>query len=587
MNIWEWLLAFFLFSAILTALYIHQVLGIKKEIAKLNERLDEVENRTIEGLLSFESHQQLISEEAKLKLDKAVNRLTELRGRISLLKTTIEAGTQYSWYRSSAIHKSVLNWAKEEQSIYNLVQSELGLISNIIKLNRYSKEKAPILKDQLLELCLKRDLIVRDTGLPLSRIGETLSSLLERLQEADEKHMYDAITSQSFVCSVDVKRQQVENDLSEVGEFSKLLLDYQRKLEAMRDEENGKRLGTGAKVDHYGVSMIDIQTCEALYQNLLFHISEGEMDTVRKLYKQAEACLNELLQTTAVQLDLKEALTLNLQHQEEMVHQIQLDRYALEQSLPSIRYKYTGVQHSELNAKLYHLDSDIKHITHQITHLYLMLKDEGSDLERIRIIVELYNRKLQESQQILSEISILIQAMEKQLVDIKREFSSSKDRFLSVLIDLSNKEIEFADNRILVDGQEQIQELLLKIQSMLVCNPYHLDKLQSIMKISNEKINEFVDEGSRLIRHKEGVTRRMIQLAHSFESCLSNNYIAFNDYAHIHNLFKQQMSRLNDLMSRSRYIEANREMDQLEEMWSGIQREYSAMNMNKTSNIPS
>lgn len=566
LNIWVWVICLCVFSVILIVLYIRQALGIKRELTELNERIESVENKTNEGISSYESLQQLISDEANPKLSEALSRLLELRERIHALRSNISSQYPYAWYRSSSFHKSVIIWTQEEQQIHNLVQSELRLIHNISSLNSHAKGRVKAVKDELDRLFLQWQNLVTDTGLPLSRIRDTFSSMSMRLQEAEAKYEYDKITSESMVTAVKRKQRQLEMDLNDVRPYCLLLLNYQRDLE-MTDQ-----------------SVLFKNPCTDIYHHLLHDMSEGDMDSVRKLYKQAESCLQPSRLPTEKEGDLKESLKSDLQHMEWTLQQIHQERSRLEQNLINNRQRFVGIRYNDLNTKVYHIDSEIKHIVNQIPQLYLKLENELSELEQARVIIELYNRKLQETQQTLHECTQWIQEIEDQIVMIRREFSNLEDKYVSILLDLGKREVRLSDNRILFQRQEQINELLIEMTSLLTKHPYQLDQLLSNKAQTNDMLHEFMEEANRQIRNKDRLAQRLMEITSYYNGVLEEND-SIQIHRHRNSYYENQLMLIKKLMRQGLFLEADRELDQLEEMIEGIQREYSPRNDYKNLGI--
>ena len=562
-NLWAWFLFFCLISILLSALYIRQTLGNKRQLVKLKERLDEDQEKVREGLLSFRSLRQLISDETNPKLGEAVYSLGELKARISKLQSVIEDMSPFPWYRSSALHRHITDWTKGEQDISDQIHSELRLISNISKMNRYSKEKAEVVSRQLQDLRRQWLRMVQNTGLPLNRMGEDIDSLKSYLREAEEKRMYDAITSQMLVMSADMKRRQLERDLYDVRGYSRLLLHYQRQLQ---NEFTRK------------------EKCEEIYRRLLNHMYEGEMDAVRHLYKEAESCLAEIPQPPKNEREEETALVNELIHMEARLQQIQQDRHELNESLESARQKYDGVRFIDMDTKFYHLDSEIKHILRHIPKLYSMLKDNRSEMERVQLMIELYNRKLQEAEDEVMKSNRLLQETEDQLVDLRRQFTSLEDRYVSTLVSLSKKEIEIAGSRILAERQEQITALLVEMHSLLTSTPYHLEKLRESIRITNERLQEFDEEANRQIRQKEGAGRRILQIISRYNSLVSQS-ASIQDYESRSVMYEIQMDRIKDLIREGKFLEAERELDHMEEMLSGLDREYFSEDKKENFNI--
>lgn len=584
-NLWAWFIFFCLISIILSALYIRQALGVKRKLVKLKKRLNEDQERVREGLSSFESLRQLISDETNPKLGEAVHSLGELKARIGKLQSVIEDESPFPWYRSSAFHRRILDWAKEEQNISNQLHSELRLISNISKMNSYSKEKAEVVKQQLQDLRRQWQRMVQNTGLPLNKIGEVIDSLKAHLREAEEKHMYDAITSQMLVMSADMRRRQLERDLYDVRDYSRLILHYQRQLETVfHEEENIAPPLIIQQNEIQGDDLTRKGVCEEIYRKLLNHMSEGEMDAVRNLYKKAESCLVEAQQPPKNESDQTTALVSELKSMEARLQQIKQDRHELNESLEPARQKYDGIRFSEMDSKFYHLDSEIKHILLHIPKLYSMLKDNSSERERIQLMIELYNRKLQETEDAVMESNRWLQETEDQLVDLRRQFTSLEDKYVSTLISLSKQEIEIAGSRILTDRQEQITELLVEMHSLLTSTPYHLEKLRKSIRVTNEKLQEFDEEANRQIRQKEGAGRRILQIISRYNSMVSQG-ANIKAYESMSVLYEIQMNRIKELIRDGMFLEADRELDHMEDMLAGLHREYFSEDKKKNLNI--
>ncbi|WP_054956455.1 hypothetical protein [Paenibacillus dakarensis] len=568
LSLWPWVLFLFLLAATLIVLFLRQAYDVKRELADLLKRLDIMENRVNEGLSSFESLRQMITDEANPNLGKSVNRLFELRKRIDLLQSEIITNSHHPWYHLTAFRKSVLKWINEEKKIFTLVQSELRLISSISMLNTVSKEQVSALKGRLLALSNKHQQLVNNLRMPLSQIGAALADLEKQLHVAEQKHMYDTITVQHLIISIDMKCKQIEKDLSDVRLYYTLLQSYQRMI-------------------HNDIYAEGADNRENTYHHMMVHLSDGDMDSVRELYKQAEVSHGEpdctSVVPSAVKNDDHEGLSFTVQQLEGELQEILHKKQKVDEGYQLISDKYTGQQYSELQPKIKDIDNELKFIAQQISQLYLK-NDQGiSEEGKARFLAEQYEHRLKTAECSLIDIHRIIQSMEERLLELRREFSILSDRYICMCNDLKKKGIEPAENSALADDQEQIHALLLDIQSHLMRTPYHLENIQTSMFMLRKKLYKFVEEAYRQIRAKDEVYRRMTRLSNEHDKIISDGRASGHQVEQLSSMYDLKIKRLNELMSKALYLESNLELDQWEEMLARIQREI--LSKNKDDNL--